>query len=92
MRAIVRKTIGEPDRLIRSAVVRNGAELACAVVRRRLQSPAQRSPVAVLDDEALACLGDVGNASQRDGNRSGALELGIEQCKLTIELPAHGRA
>ena len=72
--------------------MRNGAELARAVIYRRLQSAAKRSPVTVLHDEALACVGHVGEASERDGDRSSALEVSVEQCKLAIELPAGGRS
>ena len=58
----------------------------------RLQGAAQRGPVAVAHREALGRGGDIGDADERHLDVAGALEVGVEQRELAIELPARARA
>ena len=87
-RAVVRQAVAEPQRLGRDAVVAHRAEVARAVVHRRLQGAAQRRPVAAADAEALGREGDVGDAHQGHLAVAGAPEVGVEQGQLAIELAA----
>ena len=91
-RAVVRQAVAEPERLGRDAVVAHRAEVAGAVVHRRLQGAAQRRPVAAADAEALRREGDVGDAHQRHLAVAGAAEVGVEQGLLAIELALRARA
>ncbi len=91
-RAVVRQAVAEPNRFLRHAVVPHGTEVTCAVVDGRLQRAAQRAPVAVLHHEAFIRESDVGEARERHGDRSCALEVRIEQRKLAVELTASAGA